>query len=67
MTRADYGQRRDYAKIDIYLRRPHPHGPMYVASTTWARSLKEAREQYALDKQHAAASDYRAVYARKGS
>ena len=40
-----YGDKRDYRKIDIYLRRPH--GLTYLASTTWASNLREARERYA--------------------
>lgn len=40
-----YGDKRDYRKIDLY--RKCAAGWDYVASTTWARSCKEARERYA--------------------
>ncbi len=36
-----YGQRRDYPKICIYV------DGDYVGTTTWARTCKIAREQYA--------------------
>ena len=36
-----YGDKRDYRKIDIYFMN------VYAASTTWARTCKEATEAYA--------------------
>lgn len=39
-----YGDKRDYPKIDIYGR---INGQWrYLKSTTWARSLKEAKERF---------------------
>lgn len=55
-------QRTDYRKIDIYLKRPGGLAD-YVASTTWARNLKIARESYAAKSGHAA-SDLVAVYSK---
>jgi len=40
---APYGTYSDYPKIDIYRR----DTGAYVASTTWARTCKEALHQYA--------------------
>ena len=37
MLRTDYGNKRDYRKIDLYR-----HG-VYVCSTTWAKTCKEAK------------------------
>jgi hypothetical protein len=53
-------QRTNYKKIDIYLKRPGGLAA-YVASTTWARNLRVARERYATESDHAA-SDLVAVY-----
>lgn len=36
----NYGDKRDYPKIDIYV-----HGK-YAGSTTWARTNKEAIQKY---------------------
>ena len=44
MTRA-YGEKRNYKKINIYLRRPGG-ASTYLASTTWARSCREAVLKY---------------------
>lgn len=38
--RKNYGEKRDYRKIDLYCM------GQYVASTTWAKSLLEARQGY---------------------
>lgn len=35
-----YGDKRDYAKIDIFVE------GKYKATTTWAKSLPEAKKQY---------------------
>ena len=46
--KAPYGTHRDYPKIHIYV---GGHGVWnYVASTTWARTCKEARATYADEK-----------------
>lgn len=37
-----YGDKRDYRKIDIYTVQGR-----YLCSTTWARTLKEAKQRYA--------------------
>lgn len=51
-----YGDKRDYRKIDIYVARDGHY--KYVASTTWAKTLKEAKARYwanmnGRDKEHA--------------
>jgi hypothetical protein len=38
--RTDYGNKRDYPKINIYR-----HG-VYLCSTTWAKNCREAREYW---------------------
>lgn len=40
----NYGDKRDYPKIDIYV-----HGK-YACSTTWARTCKEAVDRYMASK-----------------
>lgn len=35
-----YGNKRDYRKIDIY------RDGVYVCSTTWAKTCREAREHF---------------------
>lgn len=41
-----YGDKRDYPKIDIYVRKWLPDGSAkvwtYVATTTWAKTCREA-------------------------
>ena len=48
-----YGDRRDYPKIDLYVRSPRwREGEVtdkYVGSTTWARTLKEAKAHFRSD------------------
>lgn len=56
-----YGDKRDFAKIDIYAKRPG-NGLTYLASTTWARNLREARERFAIASGAYAASDLVARY-----
>jgi hypothetical protein len=58
-----YGDKRDYKPIEIYIKRP---GGLleYVATTTWARDRKEARERYAFAN-NLAASDLYACYKSK--
>lgn len=57
-----YGDKRDYRKINIYLKRPG-NCTDYVGSTTWARNCREARERYGMANGFAA-SDLTAFYAR---
>lgn len=40
----NYGNKRDYPKIDLYLKRKE--GPLYLCSTTWAKTCKEAVARY---------------------
>lgn len=40
MTKLEYGDKRDYRKIDIYVNN------VYTGTTTWAKSLKIAKEEY---------------------
>lgn len=43
-----YGDKRDFPKIDIFVDFGKGNGGLrYLASTTWARTCKEARERYA--------------------
>lgn len=35
-----YGDKRDYKKIDIYVK------GKYVSSTTWSKTLKQAKEKF---------------------
>ena len=37
---SQYGVKRDYSKIEIFI------GAHYVATTTWANGLKQAKEKY---------------------
>ena len=37
-----YGDKTDYPKIEIFV------NGNYVATTTWAKSIKQARQKYAL-------------------
>ena len=41
-----YGDRRDYPKIDLYVRDKSGKGWEYAISTTWARTCKEAVDAY---------------------
>ena len=56
-----YGDKRDYRKIDLFLKRPGGV-QSYAGSTTWARNLREAKERFAQANGHAA-SDLTAAYA----
>ncbi len=38
--RAAYGTRRDYPKIDLF------YDGRYVATTSWARTMREAKEKF---------------------
>lgn len=40
-----YGNKRDYPKIDIYDKDSNGQA-VYIASTTWAKTCKEAVERY---------------------
>ena len=48
--RTTYGQKRDYRKIDLYLSGEYIC-TKYICSTTWARTLTEAREALRLERQ----------------
>jgi len=43
-----YGDKRDYPKIDLYIRTSAGgrYSDKYVGSTTWARSLSEAKIKF---------------------
>ena len=43
-SKLQYGDKRDYPKINIYAR--HDGRSDYLCSTTWARTCREAEEQY---------------------
>ena len=59
-TDAAYNGRRDYAPIELYLKRPGGRLE-YVGLTKWAKSLREARERFAIERGFAA-SDLTASY-----
>lgn len=54
--RADYGQRRDYAKREIF-----SADGKYLGTTTWAQSSFEARVEYVRDRPYMNVTD---VYSR---
>ena len=59
--KAPYGTYRDYTKIHIYV---GTYGSWnYVASTTWARTCKEARAAYA-DEKGLCLGNVKAVFAK---
>ena len=49
MMRSTYGQKRNYRKIDLYLSGQYIC-TKYICSTTWARTLTEAREALLQDR-----------------
>ncbi len=57
-----YGDKRDYRKIDLHVYT----GTMwqYAASTTWARTCNEAKEQWLKQHSNYALKDVRANYAK---
>lgn len=60
-----YGNKRDYRKIDLFVRlkADAPKGPWkYAASTTWARTCREAVERYQPDH---GTFEVRAFFAKK--
>ena len=63
---APYGDKRSFKKIDIYAKLANG-GRYYIASTTWARSCKEAREMLVASRSDLgyAATDLVAHYAAK--
>ena len=54
----EYGDKRDYRKIDIFWR------GYYKASTTWARTCKEAKERFLLAHSNLAPSDVKCRFAK---
>lgn len=54
-----YGNKRDYRKIDLFLK----NSGVYLASTTWAKNLKVAREK-AAEQFGCAPDQLRAEYAK---
>jgi hypothetical protein len=42
LARIGYGDRRDYPKIDLWVQSPSTGQWNYVATTTWARTCREA-------------------------
>ena len=53
-----YGDRRDYPKIELFV------SGRYVATTTWAKTCKEAKVKYLESHAHLDPSTVRAFYAR---
>ena len=41
-----YGDKRDYPKIDLYVRNKENGIFEYVGSSTWAKTCKEAKARY---------------------
>jgi len=58
---AAYGDRRDFRKIDIFV------SGKYVASTTWASSIKEAIQKYEEKNPGSWAGEVKAQFDKKGS
>jgi hypothetical protein len=56
---AEYGAKRDYPKIELYLHRPA--GWTYMATTTWSRTCREAKAKFCEANGHAG-SDVRARF-----
>lgn len=54
-----YGDKRDYRKIDLYLK----DGP-YICSTTWAKTCKEAVQRYKESRAGLSEETLNRVYAR---
>lgn len=52
-----YGEKRDYPKIDIYVK------GKYVCTTTWSRTCKEAKERYFV-KYHIPLADIKTRFAK---
>ena len=44
---AKYGDKRDYRKIDLFVRSDILGVRQYVGSTTWSRTCREAADQLA--------------------
>lgn len=44
---AQYGNKRDYRKIDLYVYSDALKRKEYVGTTTWSKTCKEARERLA--------------------
>jgi hypothetical protein len=60
MSKLTYGDKRDYEKIDIYVRSG------YVGTTTWANGLKQAKQKF-LEKNPTIHRDsVRVYYANEG-
>lgn len=55
--RQNYGEKRDYRKIDIYWRK------LYKASTTWAESCKEAKEAFLIKHNNLNQNEVKAFFA----
>lgn len=55
--RSDYGDKKDYRKIDIFWR------GTYKASTTWAKDLREARHAFSIKHKNLAISEIVTKYA----
>ncbi len=59
MLRADYGDKRDYPKIDIYWRGD------YKASTTWAKTCREAKERFLMQHTNLVANEVRCYFDKR--
>lgn len=57
-----YGDRRDYQKIDLYVRRSGVFE--YVGSTTWSKTCREAKEKYRAKYPNLLLSDIKARFAK---
>jgi len=58
-----YGDKRDYKKIDIYLRNLRGMYA-YECSTTWSKTCKEAKQKFLYRHNYLDATQVRAVYAK---
>lgn len=59
-----YGNKRDYHKIDLWLKRPDGTCE-YLCSTTWARTCREAKAHYLDSNPAKVGLDVRANFALK--
>lgn len=56
----EYGDRRNFPKIDLYWR------GSYRASTTWAKTCKEAKERFLAKHDNLNADEVRATFDKRG-
>jgi hypothetical protein len=63
---AQYGDKRDYPKIDIYVFSESLKRWQYVSSTTWSRTCREAADRLAALHPNLSRSNIRARFDKRG-